>query len=490
VSDAAHGSISPHVWRIAAVLTIGSFVSALDTTVINVALDALSNDLHASIDQIQWVVTVYLLAFAAVIPITGWAARRFGARRVWLIALFIFTASSALCAAANSLDSLIAFRVFQGIGGGMLAPVGQIVLVSSVTRVNLPRLISATSMPVILAPVFGPTLGGILLQDIGWRSLFLINIPFGVVGLIAGAWFFPREEPDSNQRLDTAGALLLSAGLIGVSFGLANATASHSIRDPLTLVPLLLGSSLAVAYVIHARRAVQPLLDVRLYVVRSFRAAALATFLLGAALFGGMILMPLYLQIVRHEDAITTGLLLAPQGIGMIVGMAVSPRLVRRLGPSLATQIGIAIMAAATIPFLFVTATTSFETLNTTMALRGFGIGVAVTACVTAAFSKLANAQVSHGAPQINMLQRVGGSLGVASLSVILQYHLSDAHLGERAAAFASTYRWLFGVTLLAMVPMAITSAFDHARSTPEIEVEAVLATSTSLTTPTALDEA
>ena len=196
MATAAHPAprIEPHVWRIASVVILGVIMSVLDTTIVNVALHDLSGDLHAPLDSIQWVITGYLLSLAAVIPITGWAVRRYGARRLYLIALVVFTVGSALCGLAWSSGSLIAFRVLQGVGGGMLTPIGQMILVKAAGPRNLPKVMSAIGFPIVLAPVFGPTLGGLLLQDAGWQWIFMINVPVGILAFTLALRLLPRDH--------------------------------------------------------------------------------------------------------------------------------------------------------------------------------------------------------------------------------------------------------------------------------------------------------
>src|SRR4051812_22519458 len=282
--------IEPHVWRIAIVVILGAIMSVLDTTIVNIALDDLSKDLHSSLDSIQWVITGYLLALAAVIPVTGWAARRFGARRLYLISLVLFTVGSALCGLAWSSGSLVAFRVLQGVGGGMLLPIGQIVLVKAAGPRNLPRVMSAIGVPIILAPVFGPTLGGLLLEHAGWQWIFLVNVPVGIVAVAVALRMLPRDEPEEAGSLDAIGLGLVATGLVGLTYGLAQSGSSGSLTAPSVLVPGLLGVVLIAAFVRRALRIPAPLLDMRLYADRAFAAASVTTFCLGAALFGAMIL--------------------------------------------------------------------------------------------------------------------------------------------------------------------------------------------------------
>jgi EmrB/QacA subfamily drug resistance transporter len=187
-------SIEPHVVRVAVVVILGAIMSVLDTTIVNVALHDLSGDLHASLSSIQWVITGYLLSLAAVIPVTGWAVRRYSARRLYLIALTVFTVGSGLCALASSSNELIAFRVLQGFGGGMLTPIGQMILVKAAGPRNLAKVMSAIGVPIVLAPVFGPTLGGLLLQGAGWQWIFMVNVPVGAVALVLGLRLLPHDQ--------------------------------------------------------------------------------------------------------------------------------------------------------------------------------------------------------------------------------------------------------------------------------------------------------
>src|SRR6201989_9928 len=214
----ASEKLAASVWRISAVVIVGSIMSILDTTIVNVALATLGRELHSSIDQIQWVVTGYLLSLAAVIPVTGWAVRRFGARRLYLIALVVFTAGSALCALATTSGELIAFRVIQGIGGGMLTPIGQMILVKAAGPRNLPKVMSLIGVPIVLAPVFGPTLGGLLLQSVGWEWICLINVPIGALALVLAFRLLPHDEAGTTQagRLDVLGLVLAAAGVVGL----------------------------------------------------------------------------------------------------------------------------------------------------------------------------------------------------------------------------------------------------------------------------------
>ena len=448
--------IEPHVMRIAIVVIMGAIMSVLDTTIVNVALHDLSGDLHASLESIQWVITGYLLSLAAVIPVTGWAVKRFSARRLYLIALVVFTAGSALCALATSSGELIAFRVLQGVGGGMLTPIGQMILVKAAGPRNLPKVMSFIGVPIVLAPVFGPTLGGLLLQGVGWQWIFMINVPVGIVALTLALRLLPHDEASSAKagRLDVTGLLLAATGVVGITFGLSKSESAGSLTASSVLIPVIAGIVLLALFVTHARRTEHPLLDLKLFSNSAFRAASIVTFCLGAALFGAMILMPLYFQTVRGEDAITTGLLLIPQGIGGGLGMFMSGRATERLGAGRTSLIGGVILVVATIPFILISGTTPFAVIGGAMIVRGLGIGLSIMPAMTAAFSVLSREQINDASPQLTVLQRVGGSLGTAIIAVVLQGHIKTAHTqAALATGFGHTYWWVMGVTLAALVP-------------------------------------
>jgi EmrB/QacA subfamily drug resistance transporter len=471
--------IEAHVWRIATVVIIGVIMSVLDTTIVNVALHDLSSDLHAPLDSIQWVITGYLLSLAAVIPITGWAVRRYGARRLYLIALVVFTAGSALCGLAWTSGSLIAFRVLQGVGGGMLTPIGQMILVKAAGPRNLPKVMSAIGIPIVLAPVFGPTLGGLLLQDAGWQWIFMINLPVGILAFTLAMRLLPRDEVVAGAagRLDRLGLVLAAAGTVGITYGLSESDAAGSLTSGRVLGPVLAGIGLVTAFVVRSRRIERPLLDVTLFKNRAFSAASVVTFCLGGALFGAMILMPLYFQTVRGEDAINTGLLLIPQGLGAGIGMFLSGRATERLGAGVTSLIGGLVLTVATIPFVLIEAQTSYVLIGAAMAVRGIGIGLAIMPAMTAAFSVLTSEQVNDASPQLTVLQRVGGSLGTAIIAVVLQAKTTHAGIhatpSALAGAFGSTYWWVMGLTLVALAPTTVLMAIERrgrriARSLPQ----------------------
>src|SRR5438270_1554205 len=213
--------IEGHVWRLAGVVLLGTVMSILDTTIVNVALATLSRELHSTISSIQWVVTGYMLALGSVIPVAGWAGRRFGATRVYLASVVVFTVGSALCGLATSTTELIVFRVLQGVGGGMIMPLGQQMMAEAAGPQRMGRVMSIVAVPVMLAPILGPTVGGLIIQNASWQWIFYVNVPIGVLAVVSALRLLPWVKPKPTDRLDVRGLLLMSSGVPLLIYGLA-----------------------------------------------------------------------------------------------------------------------------------------------------------------------------------------------------------------------------------------------------------------------------
>jgi EmrB/QacA subfamily drug resistance transporter len=467
----ANDRIDAYVWRISAVVIVGSIMSILDTTIVNVALATLGRELHSTISQIQWVVTGYMLSLAAVIPITGWAARRFGAKRVYILSLVLFTAGSALCGLASTTTELIAFRVIQGVGGGMILPIGQLMMAEAAGPQRMGRVMSIVAVPAMLAPILGPTIGGLIVDNASWQWIFYVNLPIGLIALVAAVRILPRVEPGSAGRLDVRGLALIATGLPLLTYGLAEIGVTGSFTATKVLVPILAGLALIAVFAVHALRIPRPLLNLRLYRRPTFGSASFAMFCLGAALFGGMILLPLYWQGIRHESVVNTGLLTAPQGLGMALIMPLAGKLSDRWGGGPLALFGVIVTTVTTIPFGLVGAHTSVAWLSVAMLLRGMGIGFAFMPAMTAAFASLDRSELSDATPQLNVLQRVGGSIGTAVLAVVLQRALSGAHTVTAAASAYGTAFWASaGLTALAIVPCIILVRAERAARAAKAE--------------------
>ncbi len=223
------------------VVILGTMMSILDTTIVNVALDTLAHEFHTTISQIQWVVTGYMLALAAVIPVTGWAARRVGAKRIYLVSLVLFTLGSALCGLAQTSTELIFFRVLQGLGGGMLMPIGQLMMAQAAGPKRMGRVMSLVAIPMMLAPILGPTVGGLIIQNLSWRWIFVVNVPVGVIAVIAAWRVLPRSDGQAAEPLDVVGFVYMVLGLPLITYGLAEVGELGTFNSPRVILPSIAG---------------------------------------------------------------------------------------------------------------------------------------------------------------------------------------------------------------------------------------------------------
>ena len=475
------------VWVVAAVVVVGVIMSILDTTIVNVALETLSRELDAPLSTIQWVSTGYLLALATVIPLAGWMTERFGSKQVWMVSVALFGLGSALCGLAWSAESLIVFRVLQGFGGGMIMPVGMALLAQTAGVSRVGRVMSVVGVPMLLGPILGPVIGGVIVDTVSWRWIFYVNVPIAAAALVMAARLLKADAGRADAgRLDWLGLALLSPGLAGIVFGLSESESHGGFGDPLVWVPIVGGAVLVALFVRHAWFAPRPLIDVRLFRGRTFSAAATTTFLVGGALFGAMIILPLYYQVARGESALTAGLLMAPQGLGAAMAMPLAGRLTDKLGGGVVAVAGLLILIVGTIPFAFLEAGTSYTLLAGLLVLRGLGIGASMMPAMAAAYATLESSAVPRATSALNVMQRVGGSLGTALLAVVLQGEIADRLPGggggtlERlpdavrarvaeplAEAFAATFWWAVGMSLLALIPatvLALSQRQDRAR--------------------------
>jgi EmrB/QacA subfamily drug resistance transporter len=464
---AADDRIPRPVLIVCLVVVVGSMMSILDTTIVNVALATLSHDLHASISQIQWVVTGYMLSLAAVIPVSGWAARRFGPKRVYLISVVLFTLGSALCGLATSTTELILFRVLQGLGGGMIMPLAQLMMAEAAGPKRMGRVMSIVAVPMMLAPILGPTLGGAIIEASTWRWIFYVNVPVGIFAFVSAVRVLPNPKRAPTDPLDYVGFLLMATGLPLITYGLAEVGTIGTIDSTKVIGPIVGGLVLVAIFCWHALRARRPLLNLRLYKRPTFASASVAMFALGGALFGAMILLPLYLQDVRHYSVIDTGLLVAPQGLGAAIAMPFVGRLSDRRSAGPLALIGVIVLTLGTLPYALITPHTPLELLCGTMVVRGVGIGFAFMPAMTAAYASLQRSELSDATPQMNVLQRVGGSIGTAVLAVVLQRASAGAHTAAAAAhGFDVAFWWSAGISAVAIIPcLVLVRAERRARS-------------------------
>jgi EmrB/QacA subfamily drug resistance transporter len=468
MSDAGGAErLDPGLLKLAGILVAGAMAPLLDSTIVNVAIGTLGRDLGTSLASIQWVITAYLLALAMAIPATGWLAGRFGAKRMWMISLALFLAGSVLCGLAWNAGALVAFRVVQGAGGGLMLPIMQTLLLRAAGGRGLGRLLATVSIPALVGPILGPVAGGLIVGNADWRWIFYVNVPVCAIAL-ALAWRGlppdPRPDPQpgpepgppgqlprSANRLDVRGLVLLSPALAAIVYGLSRVGALGGAGHPSVAVPLAAGLVLLAAFVAHALRTrTEPAVDLRLFRVRSFAAASSLLFLSGLSMFGAMLLLPLYYQQVRGQGVVAAGLLLAPQGVGSLLTRAPMGRLIDRAGPRPVVLAGTVLTALGTLAYTRAGPHTSEVYLGVALAVRGAGLSGATIAVMAAAFQDVPRADIPHASSATRIVQQLGGSFGAAVLAVVLQWRLAGHGV---AAAYRQAFWWSLGFTALGLLP-------------------------------------
>jgi EmrB/QacA subfamily drug resistance transporter len=452
------GRLERGVLLVGLIVVLGSAMSNLDATVVNVALKDLAISFGAPLPTIQWVVTGYTLALAVTIPLSAWAIGRFGTKAVYIASIALFTLGSVLAGVAWSAESLIAFRVVQGLGGGMIMPTGM-TLMARAAGGRSGRVMSIVGVPMLLLPLSGPVLGGWLLDAASWRWIFAINVPVGALA-IALALKVLRPEATRPARLDVAGLLLLSPGVACLLYGLARGATDGDPGAPAALLPTLAGALLAAGFVRHALHAAEPLIDLRLLRDRTVLAATAALALFAAGLLGAMLLMPLYFQLVRHESALHAGLLATPQGVGAALTMPIGGRLVDRMAPGRVLLAGLALASAGLLAFTVrLGASTSYWALGAGQLVMGMGMGMTMMPAMTAALRAVRPHEIPAVSAMLNIVQRVASSAGTALVSVLLatatsgRLALAAAGGGHAAGAFRHSFGWAGALLLAAFVP-------------------------------------
>lgn len=464
--------LEPAIIKAGIVVVLGTIMSILDTTIVAVALHTLSGDFHVNVDTIQWVTTGYLLSLAIVIPVSGWAIHRIGAKPVYMISLALFILGSVLCGFAWSATSLIIFRVLQGLGGGMIMPVGQSIMARAAGPQRMGRVMGIIGVPQLLGPVLGPVLGGVIVSNTSWRWIFFVNVPIGLVALWLSKSFLAHSERDNQHRFDLLGFLLLSPGLALIVYGLSRVGTEGGFHGPSVWDSIIGGVVLIALFVLRSTKALEPLIDMHLFRDRTFSVASIGIFLTGATLYGTMFLLPLYYQIDRGDEAWRAGLMMAPQGIGAAMVMRYAGSLSDRRGPRYVATFGIALLALGTFFYTGVSATSSYVLLALALFVRGIGLGFGMMPVFAASYRNLTHAQVPKATSATNIIRQIGGSLGVALFAVVLQTQIAQRFAASGSAlqaglvrptvsdlqgiaqAFAHSFWWSFGTCVITIIPV------------------------------------
>ncbi|MFF8024881.1 DHA2 family efflux MFS transporter permease subunit [Streptomyces sp. NPDC007896] len=446
--------LDPALRRLIGVILLGGIMGILDGSMVAVAADTLVKDFHTSLSAVSWVSTSYLLALTVSIPVTTWAVDRFGGRRLWLLGLVVFLAGSICSGLAWNIGSLIVFRVVQGLGAGLLDPLMLTLLARSAGPSRIGRVMGLMGVVGSSGPVFGPVLGGLILQGAPWRWMFLVNIPIGLAALVLALRVVPDDKPADEHtagKLDVVGLALIGPGVATAVLTLSQYAERTEFATWQVLVPLAAAVVLLGGYAIHALRGrrASPLIDLRLFTSRSFSASVTVGALVGLATFASLFALPLYYQQVRGHDTFESALLLAPLGVGSALSMPLTGRLSDRIGPRNLVLGGGLVAGLSAVGFTQLAADTSQIWSGVLAFTIGLGLGSVGAPTIASLYRTLPGQLVPQGSTVLYMLNQLGAAIGIALVALLVQ----SAGNGDALHGFRAAY---WGVTgALALVVLA-----------------------------------
>jgi EmrB/QacA subfamily drug resistance transporter len=460
ISSNASGGMSLSVWKVVLVALIGPFMTQLDSTVVNVSLATISHTLESPIATAQWIVSGYLLAVALMLPLNGWLVDRIGAKRLYIIGFTTFTLASILCGASRTMNALICARVFQGLVGGLLAPMTQM-MIARVAGKNMARVMGYAALPILLGPILGPVLAGAILAHASWSWLFYLNIPVGILGVGLAVLLLPGDAASLQKRpFDFPGFAFISPGLVALIYGLQNA--SHTEGRWI----LLAGVALLAGFFWHSKRkGSSGLIDVRVFADRTFSVAAVTQFFANSMLYGRQLVVPLYLIAGCGLSASQAGWFIASTGAGMMCSFPLLGFLTERFGCRAVSAGGALLAFLSTITFLWMMGHPFSATwVVISLFLAGAGQGTISIPSISAAYSSIPKTRLAVANTALNIAQRVGGPIATTLLAVVISLTIQTP-LSARPGQFLMAFVMLCSFNLLAfgaatLLPQRVHRAF------------------------------
>lgn len=438
---------SSYRWQVLWIVMIGTLMSALDSSIVNVSIPAIMADFGSSLDDIEWVITGYMLAFASLMPLTAWLRDRIGHKQLYVASLVVFTAGSVLCGLAWNLPLLVFARVIQAVGGGALTPTGMAMITETFEPHERGRALGFWGMGAVMGPAFGPTVGGYLTKSFGWPSIFLINLPIGILGVILATNLLKPDKPSHNQHrpFDAWGFVFLGIFLISFLLGMSKGesegwTSSFIITCGIFSVIGFTGFLLVESLIPNG------IVDLELLMDPTFAACFVLTAVRSVALYGGIFLLPVFLQNFKGLDEVESGLLMLPGSLLMGLLMPVTGRMSDKISPRTMSLVGLLSLAL----FFFEYRTLDMDTTNWGIVwptlIRGIGIALLIAPLTATAMNAVEKSKAGMAASMLNIIQQVGGSVGIAALSLGLHrratYHLSL--VGASASNSSPAYKFAF----------------------------------------------
>ncbi|WP_041298055.1 DHA2 family efflux MFS transporter permease subunit [Ilumatobacter coccineus] len=448
-------------YRVMAVYIVGLVMTIIDGTIVNVALPTLAREFDVPSTDIEWVSISYLLALASVIPVAGWLGDRFGTKRMFVISLVFFVFGSLLCGISQSLETLIVFRVVQGIGGGLITPIGSAMLFRAFPLEERSTASVGVLSVAIVAPAVGPVLGGVIVDNISWHWIFLVNLPIGAIALLLALLWLNEESQPAAGRFDVAGFVLSATGVSLLIYALSTGPEKGWLSGS-TLTAAAIGACSFIAMVVVELRVREPMLKLRLYRDRLFRSVNIASSMIYMGFFGWIFVLPLYMQTLRGFTATESGLAQAPQAAAVfVVSNLLGKRLYRAVGPRRLMIVGSAATALFTGSSALFDLDTPIGVIAATAFMRGASIGMVFVSIQTAVYATVSNADTGRATSVFNTQRQISFATGVALAASVIAAKVSSVG-GDAAPAIdrLPAYQWGFLAMGIVMLPAAFASWF------------------------------
>lgn len=438
-------------WFILVIVSLGLFMDLLDMTIVNVAIPKIMIDFGANMNLTQYVITAYMVTIGIFEPVTAYFADTFGMKKIFILSLLGFTIGSASCAMAWSLHSLIGFRIFQAIGGGIIMPLALSIVKKTFSKEELPLAMGLMGIPLILAPALGPTLGGYFvgIHD-SWRAIFWVNVPIGIITSLL-SYFIIEEFNTTQKKLDVIGFILSSIGFATLFLAISNG--AEDGWTSFEIVSLFVTSAIMLSIFFTIEPAVtEPVIDFRIFRYRIYSAAIIVTFFLMIILFGSLYLLPLFMQQLRSLGAFPTGLILIPEFAGALLTIPLSALFLPRIGAVIPTVTGMILMIFGTYPFIHLQVITDLHLVELYLFVIGSGLGLAIMPSVTLAFSILPEDLVNQGSAVLNLIRQLGSAFGVSILTSVvdqrapyyMQRIVDQSSTGSSLIVFINQFQYKF----------------------------------------------
>ncbi len=452
--------IPKNIMNIAWILVLGAIMPLLDSTMVNIAINHLSNDFSIGLDLIQWVITGYVLAMAISVPLAGWMVQRFNGKWLMIGANILFLAASIASGLSWSIHSLIVFRVVQGFSAGFIMTLVTTLCVETAGRERMGRLMSTIGIPTVLGPILGPVIGAVIVQFLSWRYIFFVNVPIGILAITLMILKLPDFTPANiKAKFDFIGIILLGTASAALIYGITKAARSATFNNSMTIAFVIAGVAILASYLIYAAiKKEQAILPLHLFKLKNFSAVMVGLFLAGIATNGPMLLLPLFFQNIKGFSVLNTGLILIPQGIGMLIARPLIGKLTDKWGARNIVLVSLALTIVGTIPFVFINEASSLFVVSLVLLVRGVGIGGVTIPMMTDAYTGMVKQEIAQASVGTRLVQNIGGAFGSAVMATAVS--LSIQGKTPTIPVMTTAYHDGFMLALVLSLVLVIPSLF------------------------------